>query len=150
MQKQINNDVTPDYHHTLGNSYARNSQVAFGSTLFFDRGYVGISIDAKDSEYGVPGFSMQNLSFGSNYANGLPVGVVIKQERYALEALLRDPLPWFERAELRVPSWTTPRASGSVPPAPTTTISRAPRPSCCSAISASVRSAACWVQPPVA
>ncbi|WP_223865709.1 hypothetical protein, partial [Enterobacter hormaechei] len=27
---------------------------------------------------------------------------VIKQERYALEALLRDPLPWFERAELRV------------------------------------------------
>ncbi|MEE9876697.1 MAG: TonB-dependent receptor [Stenotrophomonas maltophilia] len=101
VQKQINNDVTPGYHHTLGNSYARN-WVAFGSTLFFDRGYVGISIDAKDSEYGVPGFSMQNLSFGSNYANGLPVGVVIKQERYALEALLRDPLPWFERAELRV------------------------------------------------
>ena len=86
----------------MGNSYARNSQVAFGSTLFFDRGYVGVSIDAKDSEYGVPGFSMQNLSFGSNYADGLPVGVVIRQERYALEALLRDPLPWFERAELRV------------------------------------------------
>ncbi len=102
MQKQINNDVTPDYHHRLGNSYARNSQVAFGSTLFFDRGYVGVSIDAKDSEYGVPGFSMQNLSFGSNYANALPVGVVIEQERYALEALLRDPPPWFERAELRV------------------------------------------------
>ncbi len=38
VQKQINNDVTPDYHHRLGNSYARNSQVAFGSTLFFDRG----------------------------------------------------------------------------------------------------------------
>lgn len=56
VQKQINNDVTPDYHHRLGNSYARNSQVAFGSTLFFDRGYVGVSIDAKDSEYGVPGF----------------------------------------------------------------------------------------------
>lgn len=102
VQKQINNDVTPDYHHRLGNSYARNSQVAFGSTLFFDRGYVGVSIDAKDSEYGVPGFSMQNLSFGSNDADGLPVGVVIKQERYALDALLRDPLPWFERAELRV------------------------------------------------
>ncbi|MBN7828253.1 TonB-dependent receptor [Stenotrophomonas maltophilia] len=102
VQKQINNDVTPDYHHRLGNSYARNSQVAFGSTLFFDRGYVGVSIDAKDSEYGMPGFSMQNLSFGSNDADGLPVGVVIKQERYALEALLRDPLPWFERAELRV------------------------------------------------
>ena len=102
VQKQINNDVTPDYHHRLGNSYARNSQVAFGSTLFFDRGYVGVSIDAKDSEYGVPGFSMQNLSFGSNYADGLPVGVVIKQQRYALEALLRDPLPYVERAELRV------------------------------------------------
>ena len=102
VQKQINNDVTPDYHRRLGNSYARNSQVAFGSTLFFDRGYVGVSIDAKDSEYGVPGFSMQSLSFGSNYADGLPVGVVIRQERYALEALLRDPLPWFERAELRV------------------------------------------------
>ncbi|KAG1466772.1 hypothetical protein G6F57_013201 [Rhizopus arrhizus] len=83
-------------------TYSRNSQVAAGSTLFFDRGYVGVSIDAKDSEYGVPGFSMQNLSFGSNYADGLPVGVVIKQQRYALEALLRDPLPYFDRAELRV------------------------------------------------
>ncbi|WP_295520846.1 TonB-dependent receptor [uncultured Stenotrophomonas sp.] len=102
VQKRINNDVTPDYHHRLGNSYSRSSQVALGSTLFFDRGYVGISIDAKDSEYGVPGFSMQNLSFGANYADGLPVGVVIKQERYALEALLRDPVPGIERAELRV------------------------------------------------
>lgn len=102
VQKQINNDVTPDYHHRLGNSYSRNSQVAFGSTWFFDRGYVGVSIDAKDSEYGVPGFSMQNLSFGAKAADGLPVGVVIKQQRYALEALLRDPLPYVERAELRV------------------------------------------------
>lgn len=102
VQKQINNDVTPDYHHRLGNSYSRSSQAALGSTWFFDRGYVGVSIDAKDSEYGVPGFSMQNLSFGANPADGLPVGVVIKQQRYALEALLRDPLPYVERAELRV------------------------------------------------
>ncbi|MEG2979115.1 MAG: TonB-dependent receptor [Stenotrophomonas sp.] len=102
VQKQINNDVTPDYHHRLGNSYSRSSQVALGSTWFFDRGYVGVSIDAKDSEYGVPGFSMQNLSFGAKAADGLPVGVVIKQQRYALEALLRDPLPYVERAELRV------------------------------------------------
>ena len=102
VQKQINNDVTPDYHHRLGNSSSRSSQVALGSTWFFDRGYVGVSIDAKDSEYGVPGFSMQNLSFGANPADGLPVGVVIKQQRYALEALLRDPLPYVERAELRV------------------------------------------------
>ncbi|MNB70741.1 putative TonB-dependent receptor precursor [compost metagenome] len=102
VQKQINNDVTPDYRHRLGNSYSRSSQVALGSTWFFDRGYVGVSIDAKDSEYGVPGFSMQNLSFGANPADGLPVGVVIKQQRYALEALLRDPLPYVERAELRV------------------------------------------------
>ena len=46
VQKQINNDVTPDYHHRLGNSHARNLQVAFGSTLFFDRGF-GVSIDAR-------------------------------------------------------------------------------------------------------
>ncbi|KAF1015537.1 MAG: putative TonB-dependent receptor [Stenotrophomonas maltophilia] len=102
VQKKINNDVTPDYHHRLGNSYFRNTQVALGSTYFFDRGYVGISLDTKDSEYGVPGFSMQNLSFGANYADGLPVGVVIKQEKYALEAQLRDPLPFLDSAELRV------------------------------------------------
>ncbi|WMJ69642.1 TonB-dependent receptor [Stenotrophomonas sp. 24(2023)] len=102
VQQKINNDVTPDYHHTLGNSYFRNAQVALGSTYFFDRGHVGISVDAKDSDYGVPGFSMQNLSFGSNYAKDLPVGVVIKQEKYALEAQLRDPLPYLDRAELRV------------------------------------------------
>lgn len=102
VQNRINRDVTPNYRGKLGNSYSRNSHLAAGSTYFFDRGYVGLSIDAKDSEYGVPGFSMENLSFGSDHSQGRPVGVVMKQEKYALEASVADPIPLFERAELRV------------------------------------------------
>ena len=101
-QNKINKDVTPDYHGTLGNSYASNAHFAAGTTYFFDGGYVAASLDTKDSKYGVPGFSMENQSFGSNYAEGLPVGVVIKQDKYALEALLRDPLAYLESAQLRV------------------------------------------------
>lgn len=102
VQKQINNDVMFDYYYWLGNSYVCNLQVVFGLMLFFDRGYVGVSIDVKDSEYGVLGFLMQNLLFGFNYVDGLLVGVVIKQECYVLEVLLCDLLLWFQCVELCV------------------------------------------------
>ena len=102
VQNRINRDVTPDYHGTLGNSYASNAHFAVGTTYFFDGGYVAASVDSKESKYGVPGFSMENLSFGSNYAQGMPVGVVIKQDKYALEAKLLEPVPYIESAQLRV------------------------------------------------
>ncbi|MGK5003931.1 TonB-dependent receptor [Janthinobacterium sp. LB2P70] len=102
VQNKINKDVTPDYHGTLGNSYASNSHFAVGSTYFFDRGYVAVSLDTKNSDYGVPGFAMENKSFGSNYDEGLPVGVVISQDKYALEATLRNPVASMESAQLRV------------------------------------------------
>ena len=101
-QNKINRDVTPDYHKKLGNSYASNAHFGVGSTYFFERGYVAVSLDSKESEYGVPGFSMENKSFGSNYDEGLPVGVVIKQDKYALEANLINPVPYLESAQLRV------------------------------------------------
>lgn len=101
VQNKINRDVTPDYRGTLGNSYFRNSHVAAGSTYFFEQGYVAASVDSKRSKYGVPGFSMENQSFGANYDNGLPVGVDIDQDKFALEAALRDPLPYVEKAEFR-------------------------------------------------
>ena len=102
VQNRINRDVTPDYHGTLGNSYASNAHFAVGTTYFFDGGYVAASVDSKESKYGVPGFSMENLSFGSNYAEAMPVGVVIKQDKYALEAKLLEPVPYIESAQLRV------------------------------------------------
>lgn len=102
VQNKINKDVTPDYHGTLGNSHASNSHFAVGSTYFFDRGYVAVSLDTKNSDYGVPGFSMENKSFGANHDEGLPVGVVISQDKYALEATLRDPVAYMESAQLRV------------------------------------------------
>ena len=102
VQNRINRDVTPDYHGTLGNSYASNAHFAVGTTYFFDGGYVAASVDSKESKYGVPGFSMENLSFGSNYAEAMPVGVVIRQDKYALEAKLFEPVPYVESAQLRV------------------------------------------------
>lgn len=102
VQNKINRDVTPDYQGTLGNSYARNTHAAIGSTYFFDSGYVGVSIDTKDSAYGVPGFSMDNQAFGADYSQGKPVGVVIKQDRYALEGMWREPAAWLQSAQLRV------------------------------------------------
>lgn len=44
---------------------------------------------------------MDNLSFGSNYSDGTPVGVVIKQDKYALEAHILDAIPYFESAQFR-------------------------------------------------
>ncbi|MBK0024936.1 TonB-dependent receptor [Stenotrophomonas sp. S48] len=102
VQQQINRDVTPNYTGTLGNSYFRNTHLAAGSTYFFDRGYVAASIDSKDSEYGVPGFSMENLSFGSDYSQGRPVGVKLQQDTYTVLANVREPLPLLDSAEVNL------------------------------------------------
>ncbi len=102
VQNKVSRDVTPNYRGTLGNSYFKNSHLAVGSTYFFERGYIAASMDSKDSEYGVPGFSMDNLSFGADYSQSRPVGVKLKQDKYTLEANLRDPLPLFELAELNL------------------------------------------------
>lgn len=102
VQNRINRDVTPNYRGTLGNSYSRNTHLAVGSTYFFDRGYVAASMDSKDSEYGVPGFSMDNLSFGTDLSQSRPVGVKLTQDRYTLEGILRDPVPFLETAELKL------------------------------------------------
>ncbi|MGN2482962.1 TonB-dependent receptor [Acinetobacter calcoaceticus] len=93
--KKINNDVTPNYYKKLGNSYAQSENVGVGTTYFFDKGYIGISADRKKSEYGVPGFSMQNQSFQDRYVM-LPVGVKIEQNRFALDSLLKQPISIFE------------------------------------------------------
>lgn len=100
VQNKVSRDVTPNYRGTLGNSYFRNAHLAVGSTYFFERGYIAASMDSKDSEYGVPGFSMENLAFGADYSTARPVGVKVKQDKYTIEANLRDPLPLFERADL--------------------------------------------------
>ena len=102
VQNRINRDVTPDYHGTLGNSYADNAHMAIGSTYFFDGGHLAASVDSKESKYGVPGFSMENKSFGASLDDLLPVGVRIRQDKYALEALLQQPMPYVASAELRL------------------------------------------------
>lgn len=91
VQNKINNDVTPNYKKKLGNSYARNENIAIGTTYFLNNGYIGVSADYKTSDYGVPGFSMENKSFQSSYSDGLPVGVKIKQNRFAVDSLFRKP-----------------------------------------------------------
>lgn len=65
--------------------------MAIGTTYFLNNGYIGVSADYKSSEYGVPGFSMENKSFQSSYSDGLPVGVKIEQNRFALDSLFREP-----------------------------------------------------------
>ncbi|MBJ9984785.1 TonB-dependent receptor [Acinetobacter sp. S40] len=100
-QQKINKDITPDYKHKLGNSYLENQHFAIGSTYFFDQGYVAASLDSKDSQYGVPGFSMENKSFYSN-DEGLPVGVKTKQTRYTLEGKLLKPLSVLENVEVHL------------------------------------------------
>jgi iron complex outermembrane receptor protein len=101
VTSRINRDVTPNYHGTLGNSYAKNTHLGVGSTYFFDRGHVGVSLDATDSTYGVPGFSMENQSFGADATRDRPVGVKLKQDKVAIEGRLLDPLPFLDSAELR-------------------------------------------------
>lgn len=91
IDNRINNDVTPNYKKKIGNSYSRNENIAIGTTYLLNNGYIGISADYKTSDYGVPGFSMENKSFQSSYSDGLPVGVKIKQNRFAVDSLFKEP-----------------------------------------------------------
>ncbi|MFU8927694.1 TonB-dependent receptor [Acinetobacter puyangensis] len=98
-QNKINRDVTPDYKNKLGNSYLENQHYAIGSTYLFDRGYIGISADSKKSEYGVPGFSLENKSFQANYDDGLPVGVKTDQRKYTLQSQLNFESPFLNQIQ---------------------------------------------------
>ncbi|MCG9494178.1 TonB-dependent receptor [Acinetobacter pittii] len=93
--KKINNDVTPNYYKKLGNSSSQSENMGVGTTYFFDKGYIGLSAERKKTEYGVPGFSMQNQSFQDHY-DMIPVGVKIEQNRFALDSLLKQPISIFE------------------------------------------------------
>ncbi|AOA57420.1 TonB-dependent receptor [Acinetobacter larvae] len=97
----IKRDVTPNYSKKLENSYMENKNLAIGSSYFFDQGYIGISLDHKQSDYGVPGFSMENKSFQSNYTDMLPVGVKIKQNKLTLESVIEQPLPFLEQLSFK-------------------------------------------------
>ena len=101
VQNKINNDVTPNYKKKLGNSYARNENMAIGTTYFLNNGYIGVSADYKSSEYGVPGFSMENKSFQSSYSDGLPVAVKIEQNRFAVDSLFREPSSLLKSVQLK-------------------------------------------------
>ncbi|EMC9804148.1 TonB-dependent receptor, partial [Acinetobacter baumannii] len=97
--KKINTDVTPNYFKKLGNSYAQNENIGFGTTYFFDKGFIGLSADKKKSEYGVPGFSLQNQSFADSYET-LPVGVKIDQNRFVLNSNFIQPISSAEEISL--------------------------------------------------
>ncbi|RJL69999.1 TonB-dependent receptor [Acinetobacter radioresistens] len=103
-ENKINNDVTPNYEKKLDNSYARNENMAIGTTYFLNNGYIGISADYKTSDYGVPGFSMENKSFQNSYSDGLPVGVKIKQNRFTVDSLFRQPLSFINKVQLKASS----------------------------------------------
>ncbi len=103
-ENKINNDVTPNYEKKLDNSYARNENMAIGTTYFLNNGYIGVSADYKTSNYGVPGFSMENKSFQNSYSDGLPVGVKIKQNRFTVDSLFRQPLSFINKVQLKASS----------------------------------------------
>lgn len=99
--KKINQDVTPNYYKKMGNSHSKNENMAIGTTYFLDNGYIRLSLDHKTSHYGVPGFSLENKSFQSSYQDGLPVSVQSKQNRYALDVLVNQPIPFFDTIEFK-------------------------------------------------
>ena len=100
-EQRVNNDVTPNYKKKLGNSYAKNENIAIGTTYFLNNGYIGLSADYKTSEYGVPGFSMENKSFQSSYEDSLPVGVKTKQNRFAIDSMIRQPFNFIEAVQFK-------------------------------------------------
>lgn len=97
----INTDVTPNYNKKLGNSYATNDNMAVGVTYFLDQGYIGLSADYKASDYGVPGFSLENKNFQENYNDTLPVSVKAKQNTFMLDSLFNQPIQWLESIQFR-------------------------------------------------
>lgn len=90
-QDKINKDITPDTNKKLWNSAFESTHFALGNTYFLDDGsYIGISLDRINSEYGVPGFAMDNFTFQKVY-NSTPVNVKNEQNRYSIQSLFKTP-----------------------------------------------------------
>ncbi len=88
VEDKISKDVTPNYDKKLGNSHLNNDNLAIGTTYFLDNGgAIGISFDRKTVDYGVPGFSLDNLTFQNVYKTK-PVSVENEQNKYTLMANL--------------------------------------------------------------
>ncbi|WP_332604816.1 TonB-dependent receptor [Acinetobacter sp. ESBL14] len=100
-ENKINQDVTPNYHRKLGNSYLENQHYAIGSTYFLENGYIGLSADSKKNAYGVPGFSLENKSFQSSYEDGLPVGVKTDQRKYSLDSQFNFDIPFLKGVDIK-------------------------------------------------
>lgn len=99
--QKINQDVTPNYYKKLANSASTQDHYAIGTTYFMEQGYIGFSADHKSSQYGVPGFSLENKSFQSSYTELLPVSVHTKQNRFALDALWEQPANFVESIQVK-------------------------------------------------
>ncbi len=96
-KEKINKDVTPNTYKKLWNSNFENKNLAIGTTYFLDNdaGYIGFIFDKKDTEYGVPGFSMDNFTLQNIY-KPQPVNVKNEQNRYAVESLFKNPFIGFD------------------------------------------------------
>ncbi|SPL72517.1 TonB-dependent receptor [Acinetobacter stercoris] len=94
-------DVTPNTYKKLWNSNFENKNLAIGTTYFLDNdaGYIGLVFDRKDTEYGVPGFSMDNFRDQDVY-RPQPVIVKNEQNRYAVESLFKNPFIGFDSVQL--------------------------------------------------
>lgn len=71
----------------LCNSDGSSSGGAVGASLFFDRGYAGLSYSASDSEYGS--------------VSEADVRLALRNRRVGFEALLKQPLPGFESVKVQ-------------------------------------------------
>ena len=47
---------------------------------------------------------MENKSFQNSYSDGLPVGVKIKQNRFTVDSLFRQPLSFINKVQLKASS----------------------------------------------
>lgn len=95
-------DRTENYHKKLGNSHLDNQRYGISASYFLDNGHVAAAIDYKTSHYGLPGFSLSNLSYGKDYKDNKPVTVNVKQTKYLAESELYLPNNWLNKLDVNV------------------------------------------------
>jgi iron complex outermembrane receptor protein len=72
----------------LPNSFARQNNVGFGLSTVQSWGYVGASVSTMDKRYGIPTEEQAQID--------------LRQNRYDIDSLVRNPFAGFESARLRI------------------------------------------------
>ena len=75
----------------IANSAAQSQGGSLGASWLHDRGFIGVSINQLDKNYGIP----------ADGSGGEPIKIALKQTKYDVKAQLNNPLAFIEKIKFK-------------------------------------------------